>query len=912
MKKILSAIIALSLMLSMVTFAQAAETNEVTYPRAVYEQNFDDKASATFTSSLKAPLEETAVFGKTNFDTSVAIDSAAYWIHKFVVPQSTATVVGDSEYQHVSYKFAVNKFGLTNLHLELGWTDGNGNFKTSSTGVGWTDNASYVMYFGTKANNSLFYPGMWHQLDYVYSKAAKTVKIYMDGVLKYTLDSSTFTAPTGYETYSFSGISGVYFEDRVARRVYLDDFKSEILNADYVPTTEDTLRKPINFSFDHVTGVTSNMLYAGTLRAYNNYTSISEFAGTHFKGEIAAGLGGKAADDMSIRFYNAAATDDTTINSATYLKLYTNSLITQTPAAGEKFQISYDVYLDEMNASSSEAFIVTLNQQSIGLSVFRNNKEEVSGATGLEYNTWHKVAHDMTVTESGTLLDKIYVDGKYMAEKEWGATAITQMDILWQSHKDAKTAKSAAIDNILFDISSAADAPSYEEVTLSSETVQCDNANLSIATFDHTMTVGGLLDALTIATGEAQLYARLSDGSAADADEIAANASIVAVPEMGAEKAYAVRSYPDAWFDTDFTTDTMVKETNYIYYKGGVAAGRSSSIQLANVSDAEKFSFTKEDAFGYKKTGDYSYVLRGTGVSDAADALWRIYPPSLTKNVVIENEFYLDKAGITITAFAQSSPAVSTNVVSLGSNKVSSLLDKDVTGSYKDGEWVKVAVELNSDTNKVSVYINGEKLVDNVDLFTGDGNISTFKTNGLKEIRIFAGAQADNFVAGFDNMKVYQGTYDYSADSLSLSNADSFGIVAADEEEGINIDDLTASAGAEVAIFGEEADYAYPGDVIAVYGDRVMKLYRVANELALTNLSDSANKVVELQLTAADAAGKLYLAEYSGGRLVNVVSKDTNALGYAKIITDVTDGNTYSAFVWNANLAPLTESAGIN
>lgn len=881
------------------TAVTAASGEGVSYPRAVYEQNFDGTSEGEFAGFFPAGVDTAdavAAFGKTNFDTSKQIASPAgtgFW-SRF---ETANDKLEDGEYQHVSYRIAFKEIGMKWFYVRALWANESGATKIDDIQHHWLRNSQDLnLANGTSVSTGHVFMDRWHQFDYVLQKGTNKIEVYFDGALVSNIER---TAPEGYS--EIVGVPCVQIRTGSASKdFYLDDFRSEIVNEKPVITKNNI---PFMFDFDVVDGTAGNIMTSNGVRVYNNTAYINNGGGAFYKYDLAKGYKGKDENDTCIHLYNEAGTGS---GNPVEVRITPDNC---TMNAGDHMQISFDFYIDEgSNENTSKRFCYNT-----GTTLFREWRKNIvalGDTVGqMEYGKWYNLAFDFVYGADGGWTGSFYVNGSAVVTDKAVSGISNNLGVLRFAYDGADSANGIAVDNLMVRYSDAENAYSYA-TELASDTVIVDNGSKTISTLDKNMSSEDLLKALRI-NGKATIAVVDAADAVTDGTAKAVGNRLKVYPEIGDAVYYAINVNGAAYADIDFTNSVFNNES------GRYVLNDLRSIQFLEIDNSEIYSLTKETSFGGKKSNDSAYILRGTNVGDVKEPYIAMYP-GLNKKVVFEGEYYLDNTGLILQLYTKDR-VDSKAIIDVKNNKI--LTGETVLGDYVDGAWIKLAIELDCDTNLANIYINGEKAGENIKVF--DNDAEGLKGSGLFHIRVMydpytsANDKPADFAGGIDNIKIYQGIYDADSEKTNLTGkTNSFVKMSAEGMEVTEFNKLLPE-GAACIISGNEGDtdYIFPGCTAAVYAKsgRALKVYTIVDETetaALEKISQNENRiVVQAQVYNESKGVQLLLASYNAdGSLNDVKIVSVNDMGYARAFVNADETLTYKFMLWNSlsGCQPLT------
>lgn len=272
------------------------------------------------------------------------------------------------------------------------------------------------------------------------------------------------------------------------------------------------------------------------------------------------------------------------------------------------------------------------------------------------------------------------------------------------------------------------------------------------------------------------------------------------------------------------------------------------------------------------------------------------------------------------------------NVIKLSSSTGQELASAVITLD----RWHRIAVAIPSGTNTASLYIDGQRIADNVAVTTLEGGIQNITR--VKVSIDFGSRTEENAAYGmtsYDNISFYQNFEGYTekAPAVTGNMVNDKSITPASPQMTIKslIEGLTFSENTvRRAVYTDStfSKQATDNDIItgreilvAESNDGIIEYYTISGqcsygEINLTKNDTSAEASLNVSNYSNDSAtGIIILCEYSGDTLKNVVMQNFNIdSGVDQEIsidmTGISAGSRVEAFVWNSldDMVPLTPS----
>jgi len=590
--------------------------------------------------------------------------------------------------------------------------------------------------------------------------------------------------------------------------------------------------------------------------------------------------------------------------------------------AGDVLQFSESILFENMSQGINITSYMNSVQRNdnLVLSVASNGTAKAFGQTltGVTFkeNTWYKLDYVITVggTEKANTAD-VYVDGKKVATASFmtgrGATentllqnikfgnlvkaiggTVSNVDGVYQITPVSE--QNVYFDDIYMDVTDDKTKTFSPEVSVASETVTIKNGNVICGVQE--LTVEELLNSVTAENGRLKVVD--NTGALVESGIIGDN-YIVLTRNVGGEIFLKTEKidYSKYMIYNDFDDGKAITADFVIPYKQ--VARKEAGVALKN---------TDNNAVFFDLDANATNVL----VQNATQR-------DITDDFVLELSLYTPKSDADVHLQFKVNDAATNSYVIFDKNNTIKILGGEVVGTWKGGRWYKVALQFEKDTGLMDLYINGV-------LVKKGKKINADTITKIAETRFTFEAASDILTTcGFDDIKLYQGSYDNTKDyvfvkpkTYSSSSLDRVVFIEEATEKEAFVSDFNVVGNVKVYDSSmNETEIVEDGCILVVkaLGSDNIDYYDVVDITKNTFVGqvqvmldgEALTEAADGKLTAQTVVGTkeqitIIAAVYEGDRLVSVSHEPISTSGLLSTGITVDDASKQSVkvFVWDS------------
>lgn len=786
---------------------------------------------------------------------------------------------------------------------------------------------NFIRFYGngtsTISPNKAITLNQWHRYDLYFHVGTTKCDVYVDGAKVTTITTDIINYVNGYGFVAQKGMN-----------IAVDNISLSIENGEDSRFGVDTDAMPEYYDFSDISAITTTDAVNADGYSIANNKMVVKYGNTE-GGLFDEGVVKNQFGRDSIYKIGTKTGETYTVKNQWGNEEELSVTHNGTLNAGDVIQFSESIMFTDMSQGINVTSYMNNVQRNdnLVLSVSSNGTAKAFGTalTGVSFeeNTWYKLDYIITVggTEKENTAD-VYVDGKKAATASFmtarGATentlltkfkvgnlvkaiggSVSNVDGVYQI--TPVSAQNIYFDEIYMDITDDKSNTFSPEVSVASETISIKNGNIICGTSE--LKVEDLLNSVAVNNGSIKIVdntgAEVTEGYIGD-NYIVLTRNIAGEIFLKTEKI----DYSKYMIYNDFDDGKAISADFVIPYKQ--VARKEAGVALKNADNNAIFFDLDANAT--------NVLVQNATTREIAD------------DFVLEMSLYTPMSDADVHLQFKLNDSPTNSYVVFDKNHAIKVLGGEVVGTWKGGRWYKVALQFKKDTGLMDLYINGVLVKEGKKI-----NVDTITK--ITETRFtFEPASDIRTTCGFDDIKLYQGTYDNKRDyvfvkpkTYSSSSLDRVVFINENVDKDTFVSDFNVVG--EVKVYDSslnETEIVAEGCILVVkalnsdnidYYDVVdiTKNTFVGQIQVMLNgeaLAETANgKLTAQTVCGTEKPITIVAAVYEGEKLVDVTFKPISESGLLStdIIVDDASKQSVKVFVWDSisGMIPMVDAYSI-